>query len=260
MSISFTRRRIGALTVALGLIAALTAVASPAGAATCTNVPVSTTGADVRVAGQDRRVPAISNVTICLGDAAVPFVWTATSGGTCVSGCLSVGLRGNDVDSGGITISYQADGQPASHSIDPGGLGGPSDTCLLSVGGPDAPHPDCFVALGVDDLPSAGPIVDQARQTVQDLVDSVPDDPAGALQQTIQDVVDGLPDPAACNSIPRMSDEWGNSVEFCDDPLLWTGLLFQRVCERFCGDDGPDVLLEAVCRVLYNMDIADCTQ
>jgi hypothetical protein len=258
LSISFTRRRTGALVAALGLIAALTAVAGPAKAASCTTLPVSTTGADVRVAGEDRRVPAITDVTICVGDAAVPFVWTATSGGSCVTGCLSVGLRGSDVDSGGITISYRADGQTTSQSIDPGGLGGPSDTCLLSVGGPDAPHPDCFVALGVDDLPSAGPLVDQARQTVQDLVDSLPDDPVGDLDQTIEDLVDDLPGSDTCESVPPARDEWGNTVEFCDDPAQWTGITVTRVCERYCGDDGLDNLMVIVCRLLHNQGIAEC--
>ena len=216
---TIARRRAKAVLAAAALTGALVVAAPPAQAASCTTVPAGTPGTTLRLAGQDYRVPAISNVSVCTDGGSVPLVWFATSGGYCNIGCLSVGLSGGDTSTGAVTISYRADGSTVSHTINPGGVGGPGDSCLLSVGSPQAPHPTCPFAVNVDDLGGPGDPGD-------------PGDPIGAVEQLVDDLV-GDP-PANCDDVPPQRDPWtGESVEFCDDPVRWATI----VCERLCNEE-----------------------
>jgi hypothetical protein len=144
-------RRAAGISAAAGLLA-LTLVSSPAQAATCVNVPGSTPGTNVTIAGDDYRVPSISNISVCTHDGSVPLVGVELQGGNCTAACLAVVLLGGDVDPPGVTISYRVDGVTTSTTIDPGPLfGGPAGTCLLGVGSPEAPRSDCFFAIEPDD-------------------------------------------------------------------------------------------------------------
>lgn len=145
--------RRGVLGLAIvALVAATTLVAAPAHAATCVNVPGSTPGTNLTIAGKDFRVPSVSNISVCTHDGSVPLVGVELQGGNCTAACLAVVLLGGDVDPPGVTISYRVDGVTTSTTIDPGPLfGGPAGTCLLGVGSPEAPRSDCFFAIEPDD-------------------------------------------------------------------------------------------------------------
>lgn len=183
------RRTIVSMTVTL-LMVGMIAWGAPAHAA-CTTVPASTPGSTVRLAGQDHRIPSISGISVCTAGGSVPLVWVEASGGSCSLGCLSIGLTGDGAEAGSVTISYQVDGSPASRTVEPGGVGGPGDSCLLSVGAPQAPRPTCFNALNVE----------------------VPEEDV----QELEDV--------ACETIPDQG-EWGQH-DFCEDPQEW-GLAIVR--------------------------------
>lgn len=208
---------------AIVLLAASALVAAPAHAATCTTVPGSTPGTNLTIAGDDYRVPAISHISVCRDGAAVPLVGVETSGGDCSAACLAVVTTGDDTDSGEITISYRTDGVTTSRTVDPGGTGGPGDSCLLGVGAPEAPRSDCFFAVE----PDAG------------LIEDVEDTVAGAIEdagQAAEDVEQTIADleTTACDTIPDQHDPntW-EETDFCDDPQAWvTGIV-----RALCGGD-----------------------
>ncbi|MDQ3982887.1 MAG: hypothetical protein M3271_09450 [Actinomycetota bacterium] len=146
---TIARRRAEVVFLIAALVGALLVWAPSAEAATCQNVPGSTPGTDVRLAGQDHRVPAISNIRVCSDGATAPIVAVDLAGhGNCLSPCLSILLDGNDLDVGAITLSYSKDGVVQTSTTDPSPVDGPGDECLLSVGSPDAPYPTCFNAIG----------------------------------------------------------------------------------------------------------------
>lgn len=189
MGTIFGKRRGAAGSLAAALLTTFAIWGAPAAqAATCVSVPVSTIGTDVSLLGDRYRVPAVSGIRVCADGASTPLVAVETSGGSCSSGCLSVLLQGNDTDAGAVTIYYSTDGTSHSETVNPGGAGGGSDTCLLSVGSPDAPYPNCAVAIGPDGLPGGG---------------------------------DPLPDVPGCETVPDVYDENGNPTGFCDDPAGW---------------------------------------
>ncbi|MDQ3953598.1 MAG: hypothetical protein M3279_11660 [Actinomycetota bacterium] len=221
------RRRAVVVVAATALAAAMTMWAPPAHAA-CTTLPVSTPGTTVRIAGEDHRVPAISNVSICTSDGSVPFVWVETSGGFCTTACLSIGLAGSDADAGSVTISFRADGNEVSRTVSPGGVGGPGDACLLSVGSPQAPRPDCPNAVSVDDVIG---------------------DPVGDVVAIVEGLIGDVP--SSCDEIPDQRDpNSGETVAFCDDPSRWLDIFLNRTCERFC--DGEE-LMRIVCLQLSRL-------
>ncbi|HYP23517.1 MAG TPA: DUF3618 domain-containing protein [Actinomycetota bacterium] len=214
--------------------------APPAQAATCQSVPGSTTGLDLSVAGQQRRVPAISGITVCVDSPVIPLVTVSTSGnGNCTVGCLSVLSSGGDFDTGAVTLSYREDGSTRSQTVSGGSLGGPDGSCLLSVGAPDAPYPTCFVALGIDDLPvDPDEIQEDLDQLQEDLgqdVDELQED-LEDLQGDLGDQVDQLEEDlgnleqTACDTIPPLQDpnSW-EEYRFCDDPAAWAGVITEGV-------------------------------
>lgn len=212
---TMARRRAKAGLAACLLVGAVAVTAGPAQAATCTSVPGGTIGTDVSILGDDYRVPAITNITVCADGASAPLVGVETTRlGSCISPCLSVLLRGDDADAGGVTITWREDGSSRSQTVNPGGVGGGSDVCLLSVGSPDAPRTNCAVAIGPDGVPDTG--------------DLVPD---------------GLPGTPLCENVPDVYDSNGNSENFCDDPVGWVQLVV-REARSFCdGNCHPAYLV-----------------
>ncbi|HEX2195789.1 MAG TPA: hypothetical protein VHJ76_02590, partial [Actinomycetota bacterium] len=230
-------------------------VATPARAATCVNVPGSTPGTNVTILGDVYRIPEVPNVAVCVGDGSVPFVGVETSGGSCTAACLAVLLRGSDVESGGVTVSYQLDGFPRSHTVDPGGVGGPGDSCVFGVGSPVAPRSDCLFAVE----PDLQDLVDTVNRTVDDAVTLVNDavaDVEEAVEDVEQAVDDALEDVGAledqaCDAVPSMEDpnpDNHHRVEFCDDPVLWLEYTSRRV-DQLLSDLEPLVL---ACRAIEN--------
>lgn len=275
------RRSAEAVLAACLVAGAVGVAAPPARAATCQSVPASTPGTDVRLAGQDHRVPGISNIRVCAESPTAPVLVVDTAGhGTCLSPCLSILLDGNALDGGAVTLSYARDGVMQTSTTDLPGVPGPGDECLLSVGSPDAPYPDCFNAIGPDlgdPLGDTGDDVDAAVATVWDLAgdvgvaanqaidtaeavvaDAQADavalanqvlaevdetlDPVEALAQNLLRIAD---DP--CGSMPPQYDEWGNETQFCSDPGGWTYMTLQRACENNprCAAE-PDEVAELV--------------
>lgn len=162
---TFAQRRATVSTLTLLLVGSTVFAAAPAAqATTCQSVPGATPGTDVRILGEDHRVPAISNIRVCSDGATAPLVAVDLAGhGTCLSPCLSVLLVGDDLDVGPVTVSYAEDGVARTVTNDPPGAGGPGSECLLSVGSPDAPYPTCLNAIGPDlgdPLSGAGDQVD----------------------------------------------------------------------------------------------------
>ena len=240
----FAQRRACAAFLAASIVALAALWAPEAQAATCQAVPASTTGLDVSIAGQQRRVPGISGITVCVDSPVVPLVSVSTSGnGYCTAGCLSVLAQGGDFDTGGITISYRADGVTQSQSVSGGSLGGPSGSCLLSVGAPDAPYPSCFVALGIDDLPvdpdgiredveQLQGAVAQLREDVDEVRQDVQGDLPGLREQVEEELANAQE--SACDTIPSVSDpdSWGEETRFCDDPVGWVGVIARAILVR----------------------------
>lgn len=281
----FTRRRAAVvLMAAAAMIGQASVAASPAQAATCVSVPGGTPGSDVRIAGQDHRVPEIANVRVCSDGATAPLVTVDLAGhGNCLSLCFSVLLEGNDLDAGAITLSYTSDGAPQSSTTNPPPVDGPAGECLLSVGSPDAPYPTCFNAIGpdlgdpvgdVDELAGglvttawgvvgtagneANEAIDTAEAVVADaqadavaLANQVLEEigrelePVHALAQNLRELAD---DP--CGGIPPQSDpnQWEYQVEFCDQPTVWVNYFVWN----FCNDNPnrcavhPDQVAEVV--------------
>lgn len=217
MRLSSTRG--GVVAAALALVGFMLFPVASAEAATCVSVPGGTPGFDVSIGGQPHRVPAISGIQVCAGGSTLPGVTVEQWGGNCYYGCLSVLVGGGSADPEGISVSYRADGVTQSFGVNPGGVGGGDQICVLSVGVPDAPYPTCNVALGIDDPLGGGNLL--------------PDD--------------------VCDSVPPQSDPegWGGTVEFCDDPATWTGYFVTRVCNAVCEDLGYAV----VCRLLERVGI-----
>jgi hypothetical protein len=132
-------------------------------------VPGSTPGTDVRLAGQDHRVPGISNIRVCSDGATAPLVAVDLAGhGYCLSPCMSILLDGNDLDVGAITLYYSKDGVVQTSTTDPSPVDGPGDECLLSVGSPDAPYPTCFNAIGPEIGDPLGDAGDQVNELIAD--------------------------------------------------------------------------------------------
>lgn len=285
---TFARRRATVSSLALVLVvSAVLAAAPPARAATCQSVPGSTPGTDVRILGEDHRVPAISNISVCSDGATVPLVAVDLAGhGYCSSPCLSVLLVGDDLDVGRVTLSYQEDGVVRSVTNDPPGSAGPGNECLLSVGSPDAPYPTCLNAIGPDLGDPLGDTGDQVDSLVDGAVaevnealadagriagDAQEDAVALALQvldevgQTLEpvralldEVRDAADDP--CGVIPPQSDpEWGSEwVEFCDNPSQWTVWFVEGVCQsRECAVT-PEQAIELARTVLCVADDRYC--
>jgi hypothetical protein len=240
---TYTKTRAWGGALAFALMATTALFVPPAHAATCVNVPGSTPGTNLTIAGDDYRVPAVSGISVCVGDGAVPLVGVETSGGYCTAACLAIVTRGGDVDSGGVTISYRLDGVTTTRTVDPGGVPGLGDSCLLGVGSPQAPRSDCFFAVEPDEG-----LVDDVEQIVADTVADV--------ERIVGDAGGALDD--ACDTIPPMEDPDPysyNRVEFCDDPQLWIQYAGGTVCRVAC--DG-DVLIGAVCRAIERQGIAEC--
>ncbi|MDQ3953597.1 MAG: hypothetical protein M3279_11655 [Actinomycetota bacterium] len=205
---SLARRRTAVILAAGALTGLLTVAAPPAQAQGCTSVPGSVPGTDVTILGQQHRIPTISNITVCAGTSSAPLIAVETSGnGYCSTACLSVLLQGDEADAGAVTISYREDGTTRTRSVDPGGVGGGSDSCLLSVGSPDAPYPSCAVAIGPDGLPGIPPV-------------------PGPLP---------LPDNPLCETYYEDPPGSGNWVSFCDDPAGGIRYIFENV-QQFCEE------------------------
>ena len=169
--------------IALGLVST-----GPASAATCVSVPGGTPGTDVSAGGVHKRVPAISNIQVCVGGASAGVVSVDQSGnGYCSAACLSVFVLGGDVDSEGISVSWRQDGSTQSQGIDPGGAGG-QGICVISIGSPDAPYPNCEVAIG----PEIGDPVGDLGETIRELTE--PLDP-------VREIVDNF-----CENEPGVCD------------------------------------------------------
>jgi hypothetical protein len=246
---TFSRSRAAAILVT-GMVTGMLVTAAPAQAATCTSVPGSVTGTDVTILGDRYRVPSISNIQVCTDGASAPLVGVETSGnGYCSSACLSVLLQGDDTDAGAVTISYREDGSTRSHTVDPGGTGGGSDTCLLSVGSPEAPYPSCALALGPDELPDPNDFLPDDLPGVDDLPD--PNDLPDA-NELLQPVRDMLPD--VCGTLGGQYDpETGEYVGFCDDPAGWVRMA-QESLGDFCEQEGC-AGYEVICAVRPHLTI-----
>ncbi|HYO60970.1 MAG TPA: hypothetical protein VEU29_03625 [Actinomycetota bacterium] len=238
------KRKAVAVLAATAIVGSGAMWAVPAHAATnCVPVPGGTLGADVKVGPVEERVPAISDIEICVGGGTVPLTRVATSGGSCVSGCLAVYVGGGAVDLDGFSISWSEDGVPhAPVGLDPTPISGPAETCVLSVGMPDAPDTDCFIAIGPDDpTGTLQPIVDDAFEAIGtavglvgtgeritcDLIPDWYDSNTGTYRDFCTDEVgwslavanDG--EDVTCNSLPPMYDDWGREYRFCDNPTGW---------------------------------------
>lgn len=198
------KRRVVAVLGGLALVTGILFV-SPAQAATCQSVPGETIGADVKVGPVRQRVPAISNISVCMGGATMGLVTVETSGGTCTFSCLSV-LVGGDAGAEGLTISYYEDGVPRTIPVSPPPVGGPDATCVLSVGSPDAPYPDCFIAIGPE-----------------------LDGPVGDVQEAVDDAV-----ALACDTVPPAGSP-SNDYEFCEYPHLWANAFIWQTKGTVCN-------------------------
>lgn len=218
-------RRPASLGLTAVMAVTMIGVASPAQARSCTAVPGSVTGTDVTILGDRYRVPWISNIQVCTDGASAPLVGVETSGnGYCSTTCLSVLLRGDDADAGAVTISYREDGTTRSQTLNPGGVGGGSDTCLFSIGSPEAPYPWCTIALGPDELPDVNDLLPDDLPGLDDLPDPPP----------LNDPLRGLP---GCENVPDVYDSQGGSANFCDDPRGWVQLVageLRTFCDGRC--------------------------
>lgn len=285
---TFAQRRATVASLVLVLFGSLVLAGAPwARAATCQSVPGSTPGTDVRILGEDHRVPAISNIRVCADGATAPLVAVDLAGhGYCLSPCLSVLLVGDDLDVGPITVSYQEDGVTQSTTNDPPGAGGPGSECLLSVGSPDAPYPTCLNAIGPDlgdplgnvgdqvdaavsgavaeayeALAEADRIAGDAQEDAVALAFQVVDEVSRTLEPVnalVEEIRNAAEDP--CGVIPPQSDpEWGSEeTEFCENPSRWT----LWMAENFCQTEGcavtPEQLIEVARIVLCVADDRYC--
>lgn len=226
----------GAAMVASGAL-----FASPAQAAmSCSSVPGQTIGADVKVGPVVQRVPAISNIQLCVGTGTPPLASVTFSGGTCTSNCLTVTV-GSDVDLEGATVSYKEDGVLRTQALNPAPVEVTDPSCVISVGMPDAPNPNCFIAIGPDDPTGViTPIMNTVNSTITTVLntadtavditcDLIPDrydypysydfctDPIGWTSSTTNYYYN-----YSCNRIPDMYDRWGQRNDFCTNPVGWT--------------------------------------
>jgi hypothetical protein len=260
------KRRAVAVLAATAIVASGAMWATPAQAATnCVPVPGGTIGADVKVGPVDERVPAISDIVLCAGGGTVPLARVATSGGTCVSGCLAVYVGGGAIDLDGVSISWSEDDVPhAPVGLDPAPIGGTGETCVLSVGMPDAVDPDCFIAIGPDDPTGRiQPLVDTASDAVEtalelvgeveritcDLVPDWYDTSTGTYRDfctdevawgvAVANAVVGDARNVTCNSLPVMYDDWGNEYRFCENAAGWLNAFVDDGYETCNGTLGP---------------------
>lgn len=234
-----SREAISGIAAAAVLAGAVLVGAPAATAATCAPVPGSTPGTNVTIAGQVHRVPAISNIRLCVGDGAVPLVSVETYGGGCTAACLAVVVRGSGAGTPGVTLAYYADGVPTDYTVDSRQIGGPgTDTCLLGVGAPVAPRSGCLFAVEPDGAPIDDGLVDQVVALVL------------AALQDAEPVVQGLEE-NACNQIPDADSDPApysyRPARFCDDPEAWVGYVVTAACEAFCD---PQAVVDIVCSLI----------
>jgi hypothetical protein len=195
-------RRARAGLVVIAMIAFGLVTAGSAGAATCENLPGSTPGTDVSAGGVHQRVPAISNIQVCVGGASTGVLSVDRAGhGYCSTACLSVLLFGGDVDSEGVSVSWRQDGVTKSEGIDPDGAGGDS-ICVISVGSPDAPFPNCEVAIG----PELGDPVGDVRDQIDELTE-----PLDPVIETYEQFCENQP--GVCEGDPQAIKALVNHVE-----------------------------------------------
>ena len=133
-------KRTAAVAVAAASLFAGTVATAPAALADlCTPVPLTTQGVTVGAAGKEVRVPAISNVAVCIwsNDSYGSILPELRPGAGCGDPCYSfVFIHWNlHWDYG---IRYTADGQPRELRADmpPVPTGGPGELCVFSVGAP----------------------------------------------------------------------------------------------------------------------------
>lgn len=244
------------------MIASGALFASPAQAAmSCSSVPGQTIGADVKVGPVVQRVPAISNIQLCVGTGTPPLASVTFSGGTCTSNCLTVTVGGGDIDLEGATVSYREDGILRSVPLNPAPVDAVDPNCIISVGMPDAPNPNCFIAIGPDDpTGTIAPIMQTVNNTIATVVDTaetaveitcslIPDrydypynydfctNPTGWTSATTNYYYE-----YTCDRIPGMYDPyWGGYYEFCSDPIGWTNAVINTVTytPAVCDSIGP---------------------
>ncbi len=132
------------------------AIASPtaAFAESCLSLPVSTTGLTISGGGQEVRVPAYSDLQVCLQLPGVVGTPRVESSG----GATSVIVYQSGASDGYVAARGTADGAAWETRVPvPGvGGGGSGETCVFSIGAP-ARH-DCEFKISFDEPVCADPI------------------------------------------------------------------------------------------------------